>query len=329
MLLSRHIRRREVLASFALAAGVASPLRLGAQQPARPPLVGIFSGEVTAELDAFHRGMRDLGYVESRNINYVRRSPTGQPEGVAQAARELVGLGPAVIAASGGVTGIRALQQESGAIPIVAAILPDAVENHIVASLAHPGGNVTGLSIESAELGAKRLELLHDAFPDIRRVAVFLEIPFAPRFKAAVESAARSLGLNLQVEELAGPEAFDGAFAAAAAGHAQAVINSGGRFITANGRKYAALAVQYRLLTIGHQSVLSHAGCLMSYGPSFPGLWHRAAAYVDKILKGAKPADLPVEQPTKFELVINLKTAKTLDLAVPESLVARADEVIE
>ena len=331
------MRRRDLLLGIgATLAGAASPLRLRAQQVPRLPLVGIFGGDVTAELDGFYHGMRELGYVAGKDVTYVRHSPQGPPEQRVQAARDLAGLKPAVIVTGGGLPSLRALQTADGAVPIVAAVVPDLVENGIAAGLAHPGGHVTGLSVQSVELAAKRLEVLHDAFPQLRRVALFIEasadratVAAMGRLTIAVQKAAQSLGVRLEVVELAGPASFEKAFAAANAARAEAVINSGGRIISPNREKFLALAAQHRLPTMCHQSTLSRSGCLMSYGPSFPDLWRRAAGYVDKILKGAKPADLPVEQPTRFELVINLKTARALGLTVPQSLLARADEVIE
>jgi ABC-type uncharacterized transport system substrate-binding protein len=325
------VNRRDVLLVIGVTLASATwSSRSRAQQSPRLPLVGII-GSVPAEIDGFYRGMRELGYVEGQNVAYARGTLT-KPGSVL----DLVALKPAVVVTAGAITGVRAVQAADGAVPIVAVTLLDAVESGVVASLAHPGGYVTGLSHQNAELAAKRLEVLHDALPEIRRVALLYESPGDPdesgqvvRLLAAVQNAAQSFGMQLQVLELTGPESFDAAFAAAAAAHAEAAINGGGRFITPNRAKFLALAAIHRLPMVCHQSVLSRSGCLMSYGPSFPDLFRRAAYYVDKILKGAKPADLPIEQPTKFELVINLKTARALGLAVPQSFLDRADEVIE
>jgi len=324
------VKRRNLLGAVGAAlAGTALPLKVYAQQSPRLPLVGIF-GSVPAEIDGFYRGMRELGYTEGQNVAYAR-GRLAEPLSV----RQLLELRPTVVVTAGGVTGVRAVQSADDRVPIVAPNLSDAVETGLAASLAHPGGHVTGLSVQNAELAAKRLEVLHDAFPELRRIAVFGEpepdaaATAVEGLTAAIRKAAGSLNMQLQVLELIGPQSFDAAFAAAGAAHAEAAINIGGRYITPNRDKFLALAAQYRLPIVCHQSVLSRSGCLMSYGPSFPDLWRRAAGYVDKILRGAKPADLPIEQPTRFELIINLKTAKALGLTVPQSILARADDVIE
>jgi putative ABC transport system substrate-binding protein len=204
---------------------------------------------------------------------------------------------------------------------------PDAVETGLVTSLAHPGENVTGLSWQNKELSTKRLQLLHETLPLARRIAVFLDPTQSDR--DATDAAGRALGVELRVVEISEPDAFDSAFESAANWGAEALSTEAGRIVTPNKEKFLALVARYRLPVMYHQSVVVHAGGLISYGPNFPDLWRRAATYVDKILKGARPADLRVEQPTKFELVINLKTANALGLTVPQSILARADEVIE
>jgi putative ABC transport system substrate-binding protein len=320
------------------ATSVAWPLRLNAQQRSQPPLVGIFtttdaSGKplVPAEINAFHQAMRDLGYVEGRNISYIYPSNSGQIMSLAERARlapEFVRRKPEVIVSPGGVTTPRLLMKATSTIPIVMVTASDAVEHGLVTSLARPGGNVTGLSTQSMDLNTKRLQLLHETLPLVRRIAVFLGPEMTPGDRAAIDAAGRTLGLELRFVEISTPDTFDGAFETAANWGAEALSGATG-FVTANREKFLALAARYRLPAIYHQSIIVHAGGLMSYGPNFPDLFRRAAIYADKILKGAKPADLPVEQPTKFELVINLKTARALGLPVPQSLFARATEVIE
>ena len=324
------MKRREVLlvAGLTLVGATCSPWSRAQQSP-RLPVVGII-GSVPAEIDGFISR-----HARTRLCRGPERRLRPRHADETRLGARSVALKPAVVVTAGAVTGVRAVQAADGTVPVAVTLL-DAVESGVVASLAHPGGYVTGLSHQNAELAAKRLEVLHDALPEIRRVALLYESSGDPdesgqvvRLLAAVRNAAQSLGMQLQVLELTGPESFDAAFAAAAAAHAEAAINGGGRFITPNRAKFLALAARHRLPMMCHQSVLSRSGCLMSYGPSFPELFRRAAYYVDKILKGAKPADLPIEQPIKFELVINLKTAKALGLAVPQSFLDRADEVIE
>jgi putative ABC transport system substrate-binding protein len=272
--------------------------------------------------------MHDLGHVEGQNISYAYRPAAGGPDSFARLARELVDLKPAVIVTAS-VPAVRAAQEATSTIPIVAAILNDAVETGVVPSLAHPGANVTGLSYQSAELAAKRLQLLHETLPEMRRIAVFWE-PTTPRYyRDATDAASRALGVELQLLEISGPEGFDGAFQAAIAAGAGAMTIAGtlGRLVDA---KFVALAARYRLPTMYHDiSLVRDDGGLMSYGPKFSDMWPRAATFVDKILKGAKPGDLPVEQPVKFELAVNLRAAKALGLTMPHSIVVRADEVIE
>jgi putative ABC transport system substrate-binding protein len=320
------------------ATSVAWPLWLNAQQRSQPPLVGIFtttdaSGKplVPAEINAFHQAMRDLGYVEGRNISYIYPSNSGQIMSLAERARlapEFVRRKPEVIVSPGGVTTPRLLMKATSTIPIVMVTASDAVEHGLVTSLARPGGNVTGLSTQSMDLNTKRLQLLHETLPLVHRIAVFLGPEMTPGDRAAIDAAGRTLGLELRFVEISTPDTFDGAFETAANWGAEALSGATG-FVTANREKFLALAARYRLPAIYHQSIIVHAGGLMSYGPNFPDLFRRAAIYADKILKGAKPGDLPVEQPTKFEFVINLKTATALSLTVPQSIFARATEVIE
>jgi putative tryptophan/tyrosine transport system substrate-binding protein len=219
--------------------------------------------------------------------------------------------------------------EATSTIAIVMVNAPDAVENGLVTSLARPGGQVTGLSWQSAELSTKRLQVLHQTLPLVSRIAVFFDPP-TPQFERdATDAAGRALGLELRSVEKSDADQFDRAFETAANWDAEALSVGAGRIVTPNKEKFLALAARYRLPVMYHQSVIVHAGGLMSYGPNFPDLWRRAASYVDKILKGAKPGDLPVEQPVRFELVVNLRTAKALGLTVPQTILALADEVVE
>lgn len=333
------MRRRALLRRLGAAVALAAwPSGSNAQQRLQPALVGIFvttdsSGRsiIPAETDAFHQAMRDLGYVEGRNISYIYGSTSGQPLSVPERVRlapEFVRRKPEVIVTPGGVESPRLLREVTSTIPIVMVTASDVVENGLVTSLARPGGNVTGLSYQSTDLSAKRLQLLHETLPPVRRIAVFAD-PWTPqRDRDAMVAAGRALGLELRFVEISKPDTFERAFETAADWSAEALSGATG-FVTSNKEKFLALAARYRLPAVYHQSIIVHAGGLMSYGPNFPDLWRRAAIYVDKILKGAKPADLPVQQPSKFEFVINLKTARALGLTVPQSILARADEVIE
>jgi putative ABC transport system substrate-binding protein len=335
------VRRRALLrlVGAAAATSVAWPLRLHAQRRSQPALVGVFTtvdasgrGLVRAEFDAFHQAMRDLGYVEGRNISYVYASKSGQSPSLVSLpalAVEFVRQKPEVIVSPGGVAYVRVLMEATSTIPIVMVNAQDAVENGLVTSLARPGGHVTGLSWQSQDLSTKRLQLLHETLPLVRRIAVFWD-PTTPRsIRDATDAAGRALELELRDVEISGPDAFESAFETAAKWRAEALSTDAGRIVSSNREKFVALAATYRLPAMYHQSVIVHAGGLMSYGPNFPDLWRRAAVYADKLLKGAKPADLPVEQPTRFELVVNLKTAQALGLTVPPSILDRADEVIE
>ena len=304
-----------------------------AQQPKRIFRIG-FLGATSLSgyapmLEAFRQGLRELGYVEGKNIIIEYRWAEGRYDRLPDLAAELVRLKPDLLLTHG-TTGTRAAKQASTTIPIVTAIVGDAVAGGLVASLAHPGGNLTGLSAFIPELGAKRLEFLKEVVPSLTRVAVLMnpenlssEINFQP-----MQRTARSLGLELQRINVRGPEEFDTAFSTIVKGRAGALSVHDDSMLIAQARRVADLAARKRLPTIGF-SELAEAGGLMSYGASFADLWRRAATYVDKILKGAKPADLPVEQPTKFEFIINLKAAKQIGLTIPPNVLARADRVIK
>jgi putative ABC transport system substrate-binding protein len=272
--------------------------------------------------------MRDLGYVEGKSISYIYRSAAGRAEPVPRLASELAALNPDVIVTASALP-VRAVKEATSTIPIVFATLADAITAGAVSNLAHPGGNLTGLSFLNTELSAKRLELLLETLPNIRRVAVLRDLNTPRRWAEATEEAGRSLGLALQLLEVAEPETFESAFEAAVNARAEGLDVLASAFFNSHKARLVELAAKYHLPTMYEHDDFVRTGGLIAYGPSIPDLFWRAATYVDKILKGAKPGDLPVEQPIKFALIINLKTAKALGLEIPPSLLARADEVIE
>jgi putative ABC transport system substrate-binding protein len=282
------------------------------------------------EAQAFRQGLRDAGYVEGRNVVIEWRSAKGDYARLPQLADDLVERKVDVIVADT-TPATRAAQHATSTIPIVMAIVADPVGDRLVAKLSQPGGNVTGLSIMLAELSAKRLQLLKEAMPSLTRV-VALWNPPTPYHAKAVENlraVAPSLAIELSVVSVRTPEEIGPAFEAVNRAHAQAlyVIDSPPFFT--HRTTLLRLAAKGRLAVVSGETPYAHEGGLMSYGPSYEDQLRRSAGYVDKILRGAKPADLPIEQPTTFELVINLKTAKALGLTIPPSLLARADQVIE
>ena len=321
------MRRRDFIAMIGGAAAL-WPFAARAQQPAAMPRIGLLDPGVAHLFAAFLKAMQDLGYEEGRNVAYVRRSAEGHAERMPALAAELVDAKVDVIVTAA-PQAVRAAMAATKTIPIVFAAIGDAVGAGVVDSLARPGRNATGLSFLNTEISAKRLQLLHEADPTARRIAVLWDRGSGPKSLNATKEAGRSLGLELQVLGVAEPGEFEGAFQAAAAGGAEAIDVLASAIFNAYRARLVELAAKYRLPAMYETSEYVHAGGLMSYGPSLADLFRRAATYVDKILKGAKPADLPVEQPTKFELVINLKTAKALGVAILPLLLGTADEVIE
>jgi putative ABC transport system substrate-binding protein len=282
-------------------------------------------------VEAFQQGMRALGYIEGQNLAIEDRYGEGKAERLAELAAELVRLQVEVIVAPG-AQAIHAAQHATRTIPIVMAGTADPVAAGFVASLAHPGGNITGLSDLSLDLPGKRLEILRETVPQSARIAVLTD-PTAPYQTAKMHNltvAARALGVHLHVAELRRADALDSAFAAMthAGAHALLVMEGDPLVLGLSGRT-VELAAHHRLPAMYERKETVAAGGLMSYGSNIPETLHRTATYVDKILKGAKPADLPVEQPTKFELVINRKTANALGLTIPPTLLFLADEVIQ
>jgi putative ABC transport system substrate-binding protein len=280
--------------------------------------------------EAFRQGLRDLGWLEGKNIVLEYRFGEGRDDRLSALAAELVRQNPDAIVATSTVSTV-ALSKVTKAIPVVMMGTGDPVTLGLVASLGRPGGNVTGLSFSvGLETFGKGLELLREAIPGIRWVAV-LSNPANPSQPLAIKNVtktAQSLGLELQLLEARGPDDFDGAFAAMAKQRAPALLVVADAVFLRHGARLAYLAAKHRLPAMHGFREVAAAGGLMSYGASMTDLSRRAAVFVDKILKGAKPADLPIEQPTRFELVINMKTAKTLGLTIPRSLLMRADEVL-
>ncbi|HMH48856.1 MAG TPA: ABC transporter substrate-binding protein [Candidatus Acidoferrum sp.] len=320
-----------------LSAGLlAAPLAAEAQQAGRVPRIGFLSLTSPSDrpplLDAFRQRLRELGWVEGQNIVIDYRYAEGRVDRLPDLAAELVRLKVDLIIASAGTQVVTAAKNATETIPIVMIAVRDPVGIGLIASLARPGGNVTGVSgYAGLEIVAKQLELLKETVPKIRRVAI-LSNPSNAYHQLAIREvnvAARSLGVQLQLLEARGPNEFDGAFAAMAKERVGALLVLSDAIFSSHRTRLADLAARSRLPAAYGVRESVEAGGLMSYGPSFLDLYRRSAAYVDKILKGAKPADLAVEQPTKFELVINLKTAKALGLTLPPSLLQRADQIIE
>jgi len=327
------VRRRAVIALFGAAA--ASPFTARAQRPVKVARIGCLSGGsrdfVRRNLEFFRQELARLGYTEGRNIAFEYRFAEGDFERLPQLAAELVSLEVDVIVASPTPAAVAA-KKATGAIPIVMVNAGDPVGLGLVQSLAHPGGNVTGLAFSVAlETLGKGLELLKDAVPNLNRVAVLLN-PANPAYSLAkkhVEIAAAASGVQLQLLEVRSQGDFANAFAAMTQERAGAVIIVPDVLSVENARQLAQLAVSTGLPSMHGFREQVEAGGLISYGPNLIEPFRHAAAFVDKLLKGAKPADLPVQQPTKFELVINLKTARALGITIPTTLLARADEVIE
>jgi ABC-type uncharacterized transport system substrate-binding protein len=325
-------RRRFLLSS--LVGALAAPLAAWAQPKVfRIGLLGSSSPtapEASRIWEGFFQGLRELGYVEGQNILIEGRFYGDRTERLPALAVELVRLKVDVIVAQG-PPAPEAAQRATSTIPIVMTVHQDPVGSGLVASLARPGSNVTGLSVLSTELVGKRLQLLKEAVPGLFRVAVLRDPthPNATLQLREAEVAARSLKVQLQVLEARAPGDFAGAFAAMTNGRAGGLITLGGLMFFVERTRIVELAAQSRLPAVYGAKENAEAGGLMAYGPNLRESYRRAATYVDKILKGAKPAELPVERPTKFELVINMKTAKALGLTIPQSVLERADQVIE
>jgi putative ABC transport system substrate-binding protein len=293
-------------------------------------LTGASLSSISARTEAFRQGLRELGYVEGKNIVIEWRSAEEKLDSLAALATELVRLKVDIIVTAGSAA-TRAVKEATTTISIVMAQDPDPVGSGFVASLARPGGNITGLSALARELSGKRLELLKEIVPKLSRVAVFgtLTQPGNAQSLKEVELAAKAFKVQLQYLDILGPEDIEGAFREASKGHADAVLTLPGPVFPPQRTQIVELAVKNRLPVIYPFPEFVEHGGLMTYTTSITDLFRRAAVYVDKILKGAKPADLPVEQPTKFEFIVNLKAAKQIGLTIPPNVLARADKVIK
>lgn len=326
----RLFRRCLFVAAIATVGLVAVPLPGHAQVDAKLRRIGILGNEDTPLWASFRKGMRKLGYVEGRNLVFASRWSQGRTDRLPALATELVAQRPEVIVASG-TQAIRAAKQATATIPIVMAVsaYPDKIG--LVESLAHPGGNVTGLSNLAPELHAKRLELLKEIAPRVSRLALIWNpaSPVEPYGYQQLRAAAKTVGIEIQSVEVRGPDDLSAAFSTIASLSSDALQAHSNPINFKARQRIADFASTNKVPSIFGARLFVEAGGLMSYAPSFDDLFRRAAVYVDKILKGAHPADLPVEQPVKFELVINLKTAKTLGLTIPQSILLRADRVIE
>ena len=329
-------RRLERNGKFSLAAAAGALLLsllaislVAEAQQVRRPIIGVtlVHPPPSPYGEALRRGLAELGWVDGQNVRIEYRYAEGRPERYPGFFAELLRLNADVIVAGGGTPAARAAKQATSTTPIVI-FATDAVASGFVASLARPGGNVTGFSILNTEISAKRLHLLKEAFPKIERVAVLCD-PADIGEAGAIEAAAHSLGARVQVLSVSRLEEFEGAFESAKRARAEALIVCASPFFNAHRKRVVDLAEQHRLPAIYEHRDFAAIGGLMSYGPNIAEMYRSAARYIDKILKGAKPADLPVEQPTKFELVVNLKTAKALGVTIPPSFLVRTDEVIQ
>jgi len=304
-----------------------------AQQPKKIPRIGYLatrSGPSGSE-EAFLDGLRSLGYIEEKTIAIEWRYAQQKFDRLPELASELVHLKVDVIVASGGYSSVQAVQKATSTIPIVMTNVNDAVGLGLVASLARPGGNTTGISSLTPELSGKMIELAKETIPNASRVAT-LANPSGLNWKLnrkEMEGAARSLGVQLLALEMRGPDDLESAFEAARKKRANILVLPAAGAQSLYRKRIIELAAQSRLPVIGSSATWAEEGCLLAYGPSTAEFYRRAAIYVDKILKGAKPADLPVERPIKFELVVNLKTAKQIGLTIPPNVLARADKVIK
>jgi putative tryptophan/tyrosine transport system substrate-binding protein len=305
-----------------------------AQQPAKVPRIGFLgaasASALTRRLDAFRQGLREVGYFEGKNIAIEYRYADGKAERVPELAAELVALNPDVIVTYQ-TPSVLAVKKASATIPIVFTMLSFPVENGIVASFARPGGNATGLTVLSEELNGKRLELLKETVPKLIRIAVLSNPanPTQPLEWKEIQATAQGLGLKLQSVGVRNSKDFESAFEAALRERAQALLFLPEAVFSENVNRIVEFAAKNKLPSMYEGSTSVEAGGLMSYGPISTDSFRRAATYVDKILKGAKPADLPVERPAKFEFIINLKTAKQIGLTIPQTVLYRADKVIK
>ena len=326
------MKRRKLLIALGLTP-LAAPLAAFAQKPTKLARIGFLSpGSAAASkhrIEALKAGLLDLGYVEGRNIAFEFRWADGNYESLSKLAAELVRLKVDLILTHG-TPGTLALKKATATIPIVMAAISDPVATGLIASLARPGGNVTGLMLFTQELNEKRMELVREVFPKARRVAI-LANPDNESMKPILpflENAAKVLRLEYRRFDVRGFAEFEGAFSAMAAWRAEALVPVEDAMLLANDKGIVDHAARSKIPTIGWNEIAERGG-MLAYGVDFPDMFRRSATYVDRILKGAKPADLPVERSTKFELVINMKTVKALGVKLPQSVLVRADRVIE
>jgi len=322
---------KRAAAVIAIVSAMTSAVVADAQQATKVARVGVLRAGSMPDplLETFRQRLVELGYTEGRDINIEVRWAEGRAERLPHLAVDLVRLKPDVIVAGGGGP-LEAVSRATNTIPIVMPVSADPVRMGLAASLAHPGGNVTGLVALDDELAGKWIELLKEAIPRLSHVAVMQDSTYDTSQVKPLQVAAQSLGVNVQVLRVSHADDLKIAFAAAEKNRAEAVVIMSSALFFAQRANLVALAAKHRLPTIYHQQeFVIGSGGLMSYGPDFRDLFRSAAGYVDKILKGAKPGDLPIERPTKFELVINLKTAKALGLAVPQSMLQRTNQVIQ
>ena len=336
--LKSKIENLKLVGIFAIALIFAlGGVEASAQQPKKVPRIGyLSSGDPASESirsELIRAALRDLGYIEGQNIAFEHRYAEGKPDRPPELAAELVRLKVDIIVVAGGVAAIQAAKNATKTIPIVMAGRGiDPVEAGVVESLARPGGNVTGITLLSTELGGKRLELLKEAVPKLARVAVLYDpAAMSPvhEVKEVLPVAARALGLTVRSWEVRATDGFERVFAALNKERPDGLYVTSGTLMNANQKRIVGFALKSRLPSMYVRRELVDAGGLMSYGADLADSYRRVAYFIDKILKGAKTADLPVEQPTKFELVINLKTAQQIGLTIPQSLLYRADKVIK
>jgi putative ABC transport system substrate-binding protein len=326
------IRRREFItfAGGAAAASISWPLTARAQQAVRMRRIGIllYAKQEQANISPMLRELEALGYVDGKNVAIEYRDADGKYERLPPAADELVRLNPDLIFSFGGEQA-PIVKKATATIPIVVVVSNDPVESGLVASLGRPGGNITGVTWVHDQLAGKSVELLKDTVPSVSRAAILWNPSHTdPEFREA-QRASRALEVQLQSLEVREPGDYEGAFRAAERGRAEALIVIGSRLMSQNRQRIGDFAAKNRLIMVGVPSWLMEVGGLLNYGPNVPELTRRAATYMDKILKGAKPADLPMQQPTTFELTVNVRRGKELGITVPPTVIARADKVID
>ena len=325
-----RIARRQFIFTVG-AAAVAWPFSLPAQQGKQIARIGVLlfgTPDTDPNLPAFLRGLRDLGYIEAQNIVIEYRYAEGKPDRLRGLAGELVAIKPDLIFALGGDVAPSA-RVATTTIPIVVVVSNDPVQAGLVASIAHPGGNITGVTFVSSDLAAKRLQFLREVAPNLARLAVIWNPDHVDPEYREIQSAAKTLGIQIRSLEVRSSEDFDVAFEAAANDRAQALMPITSRLVLINRARIIEFSRRRQLLLASGFGPWAREGALLSYGPDTDASTKRAAAYVDKILRGAKPGELPIEQPTKFQLAINSKIAKSLSLNIPPSLLATADQIIE